>query len=866
VTPSPAVPDLRLRRAALVLLFRGAAGFQVRASRDVWRALREPEALSAVPLAAGANGVVVRVRAPAEQAGVHTGDHMESVDGQPYRGMATLHRAVARARPGDVVTIGVRRPDGTSLAAPVPLAAERPGGTTLLDRGYLLILGFLTPVLCLILGFWAASVRPQDHRAWILLFLLMSLPHRTLWGVSPEAWAGPLRVVGLAFHELMAPTWPVWMLLFGIYFPTRLPFDEKRPWAKWLLIVPAAAGGLCAALGAVAVSEGVAALSPAMPLLRRVETLGFPTGFADIGLFFSAIGWKTGSATSPDARRRLSLLMWGAMAGLTPTFLLILTGAALRRDAFTSFPPYVVLPAVAALSLFPITLAYTIVVQQALDVRVVVRQGVQYALASRGVRALQVLIIAAVVLAASTLAGDPAYTRPKRIQYVAWGFAAAFLVSQAARRLGGFVDRRFFREAYDAERVLTELSENVRTMVEAGPLLETVVTRVSETLHVPKMAAFIRGAEGEWRAAAVRGDVGPEGRLFPGTSPTVSRLASERQPLRVQLADPAGWTAGDGRPDRATLEALDAQLLLPLAVKDNLLGALCLGPKLSEEAYSPSDMRLLRVVAAQTAMALENSQLTAAIAREVAQRARMDREIEIAREVQEGLFPQEMPKVHGLEYAGYCRPARGVGGDYYDFVEAPGGGLGIAIGDVSGKGIPAALLMASLRAALRAQTFDGAPDLARLVARLNRLIYEASGANRYATFFYATFDPATRRLDYVNAGHNAPFLFRGAGGEAVRLEGGGPVVGLLPEAGYETQTIDLRPGDLLVAYTDGISEALNAAVEEWGEERLAEAVRSRGDGCEPQALMRTLMEGADAFAAGAPQHDDMTVVVARVVA
>src|SRR5713226_381471 len=163
--------------------------------------------------------------------------------------------------------------------------------------------------------------------------------------------------------------------------------------------------------------------------------------------------------------------------------------------------------------------------------------------------------------------------------------------------------------------------------------------------------------------------------------------------------------------------------------------------------------------AAQTALAHEVARLTTAIGREMAQRERLNRELEIAREVQEHLFPQRLPSVPGLDYCGQCRPAREVGGDYYDFLDLPEGRLGVAIGDVSGKGIGAALMMASLEASLRAQASVG-HNLAELRKRVNSLDYEASSANRYATLFYSEYDPRSRQLSYVNAGHNPPVILR----------------------------------------------------------------------------------------------------------
>ena len=267
--------------------------------------------------------------------------------------------------------------------------------------------------------------------------------------------------------------------------------------------------------------------------------------------------------------------------------------------------------------------------------------------------------------------------------------------------------------------------------------------------------------------------------------------------------------------------------------------------------------------AAQTGLAQEVARLTAAIGREMTQRERMNRELEIAREVQEHLFPQRFPRAQGLEYSGLCRPAREVGGDYYDFLELPDGTLGIAIGDVSGKGVGAALMMASLEASLRALA-SVVQDPAELMGRINTLVCQASTPNRYATLFYAVYHPATRRLAYVNAGHNPPVVLRNNEGawEVLRLETGGSVIGLLPQA-YEQGVFLHQLGDLVVLFTDGVSESMNGRDEEWGEERLIELAKTCHGLPAPEGLRR-ILTAAQAFASGVPQHDDMTLVVLRV--
>ena len=208
-----------------------------------------------------------------------------------------------------------------------------------------------------------------------------------------------------------------------------------------------------------------------------------------------------------------------------------------------------------------------------------------------------------------------------------------------------------------------------------------------------------------------------------------------------------------------------------------------LGPKQSQEPYSGNDLRLLQSVGAQTGLALENSELLAKLSAEAAKRERISRELEIAHEVQERLFPQDYPPVAGVDYCGYCRPALGIGGDYYDFIHLKNGKLGIAIGDVSGKGVSAALLMSNLHASLRGQTMAQVSDLSTLMSNINVLMYEASTSNRYATFFYGEYDPRTRTLQFVNAGHNAPMVVRGA---RVYSSGSGRSGGGTVEAGAST--------------------------------------------------------------------------------
>ena len=804
-------------------------------------------------------------------AGIHKGDEVLAIDGRPYRGLSDWARPMDDTPAGENVTVTVRSGDsaGEERTVVLPVRAKTTDYWAIIAEATLY---FLLPGICVLLGFWVAVQRPRDPMAWLLLALMLTFPH-IFESYKAEAWPAGWREIAVFYHILMGSILPVMMFLFGRYFPAPFPAGsvvaKVWKWMQWTLALPFA---IFAVSGAIEYAIDLSNYRSAARLERATHPFDVVlqiSGYVLIGSFFAAMGTKYGMSQSPDIRRRLRVLYWGATLAWTPGLIvLIIYPRIMGKSPAELFPQWVIILALLPLILFPLTLAYVIVVQKAMDVSVAVRQGLQYALARNGVRVLQALLVAAVIIAAVAMAEDASRNRPQKITVIALGIIAALTIRRIGERVRTWVDRRFFREAYNAEQVLTELSEQVRAMVETKSLLETVAARISETLHVPQIAVLLSGG-GPYRPAYAMGYGDLSGVAFPPGTGTIKVLKSEKEPARVYLNDRESWIYREDAvtdDERHKLAALHSELLLPLAVRDKLLGFISLGPKKSEEPYTGSDVRLLKFVAAQTGLALENANLMREIADEVAQRERLNREVEIAREVQERLFPQKLPAIAGLDYAGYCRPALGVGGDYYDFLALPQGHLGVAIGDVSGKGIAAALMMASLQASLRGEATRAPENLAAAVGNVNRLVYEASAENRYATFFYGQYDPTTRKFDYVNAGHNPPMLFHCSTGQWIvtRLDVGGTVVGLLETFPYQQGSVSLAPGDLLIAYTDGISEAMNFADEEWGEDRMMKTVETCG-GLTAQQILDRIFKDADTFVAGAKQHDDMTLVVFRTV-
>jgi phosphoserine phosphatase RsbU/P len=258
------------------------------------------------------------------------------------------------------------------------------------------------------------------------------------------------------------------------------------------------------------------------------------------------------------------------------------------------------------------------------------------------------------------------------------------------------------------------------------------------------------------------------------------------------------------------------------------------------------------------------------LVKERVQKERLERELEIAKEVQEQLFPNQFPRLGLMDVTGICLPARVVSGDYYDFMPLGSHSLGLAVGDICGKGISAALLMANLQATLRSNVMNlwpgnksnGGMPVAELVSRLNSQIFTYTAANKFASFFYALYEDKQQTLTYCNAGHNPPLYFSG---DAVhRLRKGGTVVGIFADSRFEQETIHLKPGDLLVAYTDGIVESLNEYAEEFGEERLITLIQDNRH-LSADGIKEKVVEGVLSWTFSEERDDDMTLLIARIL-
>lgn len=342
--------------------------------------------------------------------------------------------------------------------------------------------------------------------------------------------------------------------------------------------------------------------------------------------------------------------------------------------------------------------------------------------------------------------------------------------------------------------------------------------------------------------------------VIPLGETPVGMVASSLQPLIIAdaLKDSRVYQAAPGVVDIKTM------LVYPLLIQKDLVGVLALINKLGGP-FDEADLRTVRILSEVSSLSLRSIQLY----NEVLDKQRAEHELQVAASIQRALLPESAPEVSGFQLAFYFNPAKGVGGDYYDFVTLKNGKIGVAMADVAGKGVPAALVMVMIRSILRTLA-SSVEEPSRLVSLLNNILSEELTAERYATMFYFVYEKTLEgaQIKFTNAGHGPMLLFRGD--EVKQLDTDGLPVGIMANTFYGEGAETVLPGDVFILYTDGITEAMNEQKELFGIERLLRVVRANLS-LSAEGIRDRIIEEVNKFVGEAPQHDDQTLVVAKAI-
>ena len=399
--------------------------------------------------------------------------------------------------------------------------------------------------------------------------------------------------------------------------------------------------------------------------------------------------------------------------------------------------------------------------------------------------------------------------------------------------------------------LLLELGTKISVSLDTNQLLEQILDLVFQVVRYDAAGIYLVDKDTQWvNQQAIRG-----------------YEANREEAVRLKVGRGLiGWVAKTGRsvivPDvRRDDRYVNArpqtrsEMVAPLRAGTEVIGAFNLESD-EPDAYEPEDLELLMTFASQAAVAIERTRLHA----EVLETRRLEEELSIGQRIQRTFLPERDPKVPNFDIAGANYSSGLVGGDYYDYVRITEGHLGIVVADVSGKGIPAALIMAAFRASLIAEVRNNYA-IRTVFAKVNKLLWESIEIDRFVTAIYGVLDIQGRKYTYVNAGHNAGLLYRAATDSFETLDSTGPLLGTLETAMFKERQVEIRPGDVLTLYTDGITEAMNPEKELFGEERLRDVIRSRKGGTASE-IVRGIRETVGAYAGG-ELDDDLTLVLIK---
>jgi sigma-B regulation protein RsbU (phosphoserine phosphatase) len=407
--------------------------------------------------------------------------------------------------------------------------------------------------------------------------------------------------------------------------------------------------------------------------------------------------------------------------------------------------------------------------------------------------------------------------------------------------------------------LLYRLSQTFNSSLDLGEVLNQVMDEVIAATRAERGFVMLVEPDGGLTFHAARGldHQSIEMPDFQVSRGIIERVASLGQPM---LTSDAQVDDRFSMRQSVMLLGLRSVMCAPLQVKGRTIGVIYVDNRLRAGIFQPADLELLSAIASSAAIAIENARLYQL----AVEKGRMEQELQMAYRVQSSLLPAEAPQLPGWDFAARWKPARQVAGDYYDFIPHPGGRLGLVIADVTDKGMPAALFMAFTRTVLRA-SLDGVRSPAEGLEHANRLICAESSFGFFVTLFFAELEPTSGRLRYVNAGHNPPLLLRQTMTRPEPLVRTSLPLGIDPDFPYAQAEATLGPGDLLLLYTDGVTEARDPQGRQFEQERL-EASLSGRRGAAGSELLTGIEQDLSAFTTGAIADDDVTLVAVRRLA
>jgi sigma-B regulation protein RsbU (phosphoserine phosphatase) len=653
------------------------------------------------------------------------------------------------------------------------------------------------------------------------------------------------HIAGELVYDFLFIFLPAFFLHFFLLFPGReIESGTRRSWLIRYLYIPPAILSLSTFILALWQYSG----GESAHLGRIIDGLNALTVLY-WGLYIAgslAVFIRTYVVSAKVQRVKFRIVIVGVALGIVPITVLMLVkqfqpmGTVPLRYLWSFF-----------LSFMPISFAYAILKHDAFDLGIVVRKSLVYA--------ILLVLVAALYYEFVTALGDELRRIFGAQAPVVSGVAIIILalaIVPARSGLQAMVDRAFYRSRKVFKEEVISFTRRIQYLLTLEQVAAFATSEILSMFHAEHAHLFLREGVGNF---TLRESAPSEKRIpltsFPPGTDLIALMREERLPLMLEYFDRLWIKNNLDRISRELIAISQASVAVPLLEQDELFGFVLVGPKSSGKPYARSDAEILELIGERSAVALMNIRLC----RDSIDKERLDEELKLASDIQARLLPVAPPPLQGATLIGGLRTSLEVGGDFYDYLELEPGKVGIAVADVSGKGIPAALLMTTIQATFRAEALKSASPAAVATA-LNTSLYERSDPEKFATFFYAIFEDANGVVTYSNAGSYPPFILA-ADGRINRLQRGGVLIGVEALSAYREGIVKLKAGDLLVIYTDGIIDQEGPDGEPFGERNLIEFFRNNLH-LSVNNMIEKLFATIIAFGQSNVK-DDMTVVLLR---
>jgi len=494
------------------------------------------------------------------------------------------------------------------------------------------------------------------------------------------------------------------------------------------------------------------------------------------------------------------------------------------------------------------SIAWAIIRYQFLDVRLIVRQSLVYTMTSA-------LLVGLYIIGVTELSNIMESFLGQQVPIINIGFiiVALILFQPINNQIDNVINRMFIRDRSDYRNIMNRLSSQIINILDREQLFGVVEDSLKQNMLVRRVGFSIY--DDAQRAYLFFSTSEASGERLSNTDPMLGAIGQLKSPTFYDRIET--WHRGSAL--ATVLKTSGVQLVVPLNDREHLLGFMALSDKTSGFKFGYEDITLLGTLANQMVVALTNVRLY----RESLIKQRLEEEMNLARQIQINLLPESPPSGTVYEVIAHSQPSRTVGGDFYDFVPTgEDGGFALIIADVSGKGVPAAMLAAQLQAAMRAEV-GNRRQVSETITKVNNIVANlSSSSGKYATLFCGVFEPGSLDFEFSNAGHNYPILIR-ADGSHEFLRVGGTIVGAFEHNAYEAQRIHLDKDDLIFFYTDGLSEAQNATEEEYGEDRIVDYLREHRR-YSPEEIKDGILNEVKRFSRTDAPEDDTTIVILKV--